>query len=169
MKNPLAKVALRLEKASEGTGDKADFASIAGGLLRLARFVASRPLWTYRVYAGSKRMAIYHVTFGKQTPIKVLLAQSTAEVVMSDRSEEQGAVQHVWQQACAEVNLDPRTYTGVKVPHLHVWRNLDANGDYVVGLQWHRDATARERKLAGVSNPLREFVSGYIKYVAPLD
>ena len=124
--------------------------------------VVSRPLWLYRIFKGSKDMAIYHVTFGKNTTVKVLLAKSVAKDVMDDRALHQGALQYVWMQTREEVAIDPNTYAGIKVPDLRVWRNLDRDGNYVVRVEYHRDASASERKMAHPANLLREVVSAYL-------
>ena len=131
-------------------------------IVRFVRFVISWPMSLYRILNGAKDMAIYHVTFGKDATVKVLLAKSVAKDVMGDRAAHQGALQYVWMQTRYEVAIDPGTYAGIKVPDLRVWRNLDRDGNYVVRVEYHRDASESERKMAHPANLLREVVSGYL-------
>jgi hypothetical protein len=163
MKNKLTDKAKRLvsklEKTSATEGPKKDQALIVYCLLRFLRFVTTRPQWAARVSRDAKDMAIYEVIFGKQI-VRVMLTKSVAEQVMTNR-EYQSAVQHVWQQACYEVELDPKTYAGVKVPPLHVWRNPARDGGYAVRLEYVRDARPSERKIVG-TNPVRELIVGYV-------
>ena len=90
-------------------------------------------------------------------PIKVLLTKDLAREAIANRRDNQGAVQQVWLQACKEVELDPVRYAGEKVPEFHWWRNIDRNGEYVVQINVHRGAYAREIQTAE-TNPLRALV-----------
>lgn len=151
---------LSLETASNAEGPHKDRATIAYGILKLAKFITSRPFWVIRVFRESKDMAVYTVTFGNKRPVRVLLAKNLADRVIKNRAENQAALQYVWQQAQLEVTLTPDAYPGIRIPDLHVWRNMNRDGTYVVRLEYVRDARTDERKIVG-ANPLGDFVKEY--------
>lgn len=163
MKNKVAIGAKRfltaLEETSETEGPKKDRALMIYSLYRLIQFIAMRPSWLRRVFREANDLAVYEVVFGNKS-VRVMLSKSVGNQAIENRRDNQGALQYVWNQAYAEVEHDPDTYPGVKIPPLHTWRNLNRDGDYVVGILFVRDAYPHERKMVP-TNPLRDFFAEY--------
>ena len=159
MKNIVASKAKRfltaLEETSEKEGPKKDRALIIYSLYRLVQFIVMRPSWLIKVFREANDLAVYEVVFGNKS-VRVMLSKSVANQAIENRRDNQGALQYVWNQAYQEVERDPDTYPGVKIPPLHTWRNLNRDGAYVVGIKYVRDAYPHERKMVP-TNPLRDF------------